>query len=90
LGESWKLRVAKPDQQSAGKRQIVLQFVLSRTSDAIRAAFSHKKTVIIKGQLEYQACDKTVCYSPRSVPLSWELEVLPLDLKRSPEAIQHE
>jgi hypothetical protein len=37
----------------------------------------------------YQACAKTVCYLPTSVPLSWELEVLPLDLKRSPEAIQH-
>ena len=61
----------------------------SKTSDAIRAVFSHKRTVTIKGELKYQACDKTVCYPPTSVPLSWELEVLPLDLKRSPEAIQH-
>jgi len=61
----------------------------SKTSDAIRAVFSHKRTVAVKGELIYQACDKTVCYPPTSVPLSWELEVLPLDLIRSPEAIQH-
>jgi len=61
----------------------------SKTSDAIRAVFSHKRTVAVKGELMYQACDKTVCYPPTSVPLSWELEVLPLDLKRSSEAIQH-
>jgi hypothetical protein len=60
----------------------------SKTSDAIRAVFSHTRTVAVKGELMYQACDKTVCYPPTSVPLSWELEVLPLDLKRSPEAIQ--
>ena len=61
----------------------------SKTSDAIRAVFSHKRTVAVKGELMYQACDKTVCFPPTSLPLSWEIEVLPLDLKRSPEAIQH-
>ena len=66
-----------------------LAVVPSKTSDAIRAVFSHKRTVASKGELKYQACDKMVCYPPTSVPLSWELEVLPLDLKRSPEAIQH-
>ena len=66
-----------------------LTVIPSKTSDAIRAAFSHKRTVAIKGELKFQACDKTVCYPPTSVPLRWELEVLPLDLKRSPEAIQH-
>lgn len=27
--------------------------------------------------------------SPTSVPVKWQLEVVPLDLQRSPEAIQH-
>jgi hypothetical protein len=66
-----------------------LTVIPSRTSDAIRAVFSHKRTIAITGELKYQACDKTVCYPPTSVPLRWELQVLPLDLKRSPEAIQH-
>lgn len=47
------------------------------------------KTVTISGQLSYQACDKVTCYLPTSVPVSWELKVLPLDRQRSPEAIQH-
>jgi AhpC/TSA family protein/cytochrome c biogenesis DsbD-like protein len=66
-----------------------LTVIPSRTSDAIRSVFSHKRTITIAGVLKYQACDKAVCYPPTSVPLKWELEVLPLDLKRSPEAIRH-
>jgi hypothetical protein len=61
----------------------------AKTSDAIRSLFSHKRNLFISGELKYQACDKTVCYPPTSVPLKWELEVLPLDLERSPEAIRH-
>ncbi len=33
--------------------------------------------------------DKSVCYPPTSVPVTWSLQVLPLDLKRSPDAIRH-
>jgi len=66
-----------------------LTVVPSRTSDAVRSLFSHKRTISVSGELKYQACDKTVCYPPTSVPLRWELQVLPLDLKRSPEAIRH-
>lgn len=29
----------------------------------------------IKGRLEYQACDETVCYLPASVPLEWTVDV---------------
>jgi DsbC/DsbD-like thiol-disulfide interchange protein len=66
-----------------------LTVIPSRTSDAVRSLFSHKRTIPITGELKYQACDKTICYPPTSVPVRWELQVLPLDLKRSPEAIQH-
>ena len=66
-----------------------LTVVPSRASDALRAVFSHERTLAIAGELSYQACDKSVCYPPTSVPLKWELKVLPLDLKRSPDAIQH-
>src|SRR5260370_39622281 len=61
----------------------------SRTWDAVRSLFSRNRTIPITGELKYQACDNTICYPPTSVPLRWELQVLPLDLKRSPEAIQH-
>jgi hypothetical protein len=39
--------------------------------------------------LQYQACDKTTCYPPTSVPVKWELKVVPLDLHRSPGDIRH-
>ena len=57
--------------------------------DGARALFALGKTLEIEGELQYQACDKTVCYPPTSVPVKWELKILPLDLKRSPKAIQH-
>jgi len=61
----------------------------SKASDAIRTVFSKERTISITGDLKYQACDRTVCYPPTSVPVKWQLQVLPLDLKRSPKAIQH-
>jgi hypothetical protein len=61
----------------------------SKFRDGFRSLVSSEKTISITGELKYQACDKTVCYPPRAVPVKWELQVLPLDLKRSPGAIQH-
>jgi len=61
----------------------------SKIGDGIRAALSATKTISITGELQYQACDKTICYPPRSAPVKWELQVQPLDLKRSPKAIRH-
>lgn len=43
----------------------------------------------ITGKLEYQACDKTRCYLPTSVPIKWQLQVLPLDRTRAPEDMRH-
>jgi hypothetical protein len=48
-----------------------------------------QKAISITGELKYQACDKANCYPPTSVPLKWQLQILPLDLKRSPNAIRH-
>jgi hypothetical protein len=46
-------------------------------------------TVAINGKLEYQACDKTTCYLPTSVPVKWQLQVFPLDRTRAPVEIRH-
>jgi hypothetical protein len=75
----------------AGKFRISQDLTVtpSKASDAIRAVFSKERTISIAGELKYQACDKTICYPPTSVPVKWELRILPLDLKRSPESIQH-
>ena len=61
----------------------------TKVRDGFRALVSSEKTISITGELKYQACDKIVCYQPTSVPVKWQLQVLPLDLKRSPEAIRH-
>jgi len=47
------------------------------------------KTFTLTGKLEYQACDKTTCYVPTSVPVKWQLQVLPLDRTRAPVEIRH-
>jgi hypothetical protein len=47
------------------------------------------KIIPITGKLEYQACDKTICYLPTSAPLKWQLQVFPLDRSRAPVTIRH-
>jgi hypothetical protein len=47
------------------------------------------KTITIAGKLEYQACDRKICYRPTSVPVQWRLQVVPLDRQRAPEDIRH-
>ena len=47
------------------------------------------KTLTVAGKLEYQACDKSICFLPVSVPVQWQLQVLPLDRQRAPEDIRH-
>jgi len=47
------------------------------------------KILTITGKLEYQACDKTTCYAPTSVPVKWQLQVFPLDRVRAPLDVRH-
>lgn len=61
----------------------------SHARDGLRAVFSSEKNISISGELKYQACDNKVCFPPTSVPVMWRLQVAPLDLERSPEAIRH-
>ena len=61
----------------------------SKTRDAVRSVLDADKNISIGGELKYQACDRTLCYPPTAVSIKWELQVRPLDLKRSPRAIQH-
>ena len=47
------------------------------------------KTITVKGEVKYQACDEKVCFIPVTTPVSWEIHVAPLDMERSPAALQH-
>jgi hypothetical protein len=40
-----------------------------------RQALAGRKNVTVTGQLEYQACDDKVCYSPSKVPVSFVVAV---------------
>ncbi len=61
----------------------------SETRDVVRSLVGAQKTISIAGELKYQVCDTAICYPPTSVPLKWQLQVVALDLKRSPKAIRH-
>jgi hypothetical protein len=62
---------------------------ISANPDFMKSLGANGKTLTIAGQFHYQACDKTTCYLPTSISVSWQLQILPLDRQRSPEAIQH-
>jgi DsbC/DsbD-like thiol-disulfide interchange protein len=61
----------------------------STTREVVRSLVAADRVVVITGELAYQACDDKVCYPPATVPVEWRVKVNPLDLKRSPEDIQH-
>ena len=72
-----------------GKFRITQDVKVTTAQDFVRTLGSDGKTITLGGELRYQACDKSVCYPPTSVPVEWQLKVLPLDRQRSPEGIQH-
>ncbi|MGH9825407.1 MAG: hypothetical protein ACREDR_19420, partial [Blastocatellia bacterium] len=72
-----------------GKVRIASDATISASPDFIKSLDASGKTITISGQLNYQACDKITCYLPTSIPVSWQVKILPLDRQRSPEAIQH-
>lgn len=47
------------------------------------------RVITIDGKLHYQACDSKTCFLPNTVPVQWQLKVLPLDRQRAPEDIRH-
>lgn len=72
-----------------GKFRITQDLKVAANQEFVKSLGANGATIAIKGELRYQACDKTTCYLPTSIPLSWQLQVLPLDRQRSPESIQH-
>jgi hypothetical protein len=51
--------------------------VIAGSADAQRARWRRGSELAIKGTLEYQACNDTVCYLPVSVPVQWTVRVKP-------------
>ena len=73
-----------------GKFRIKSEVKISANPDFMKSLGAKGKTITIAGQLHYQACDKTTCFLPTSIPLTWQLEILPVDRQRSPEPIRHQ
>jgi DsbC/DsbD-like thiol-disulfide interchange protein len=46
-----------------------------RITQAVTLAPSATGPVTIKGTLRYQACDDTICYLPKTIPLDWTVLV---------------
>jgi DsbC/DsbD-like thiol-disulfide interchange protein len=53
--------------------RIVQDVRLVRQSASPARAAGHEETITIAGTLRYQACDDTLCYAPRNVPLAWKV-----------------
>jgi peroxiredoxin len=47
------------------------------------AALRGVSALTINGTLDYQACDDRLCFLPQSVPISWTIELKPLDQERA-------
>ncbi|HET9994226.1 MAG TPA: protein-disulfide reductase DsbD domain-containing protein [Candidatus Acidoferrum sp.] len=62
---------------------------VSSTSEFWGSLGKDGKTFTITGKLEYQACDKTICYLPTSIAVKWQVQVFPLDRTRAPANIRH-
>ena len=61
--------------------RVVQDVMLDPGRDAA-AALREMKTMTIAATLSYQACDDKLCFVPQSVPLSWTINVRPLDVER--------
>jgi hypothetical protein len=72
-----------------GTFRISQDIKVSSTSEFWGSLGKDGKILTLTGKLEYQACDKTICYVPTSIPVKWQLQVLPLDRTRAPVNIRH-
>ena len=75
-----------------GKFRILQDITVSFDKDfsqAVATGPASGTPLILDGNLRYQACDSKICYPPTSVPVSWQIMVLPLNTERAPEEIRH-
>ncbi len=64
-------------------RFTLLQDVVVAASSEAERALRDVEAITLTGQLEYQACNDTVCFDPVSVPLSWTVAVAASDRQRA-------
>ena len=62
--------------------RLIQDVVVAGTRD-IEKMMRELEVVTFTGQLEYQACDDSLCFDPVSVPISWTVTPTPLDRQRA-------
>jgi peroxiredoxin len=70
-------------------RTILTTSVAAIINSQTLTAFAARPELSIKGAVTYQACTSKVCFPPTTVPVEWDIALLPLDRTRAPEAMQH-
>ena len=61
----------------------IVQDVALDASTEAQAALKDVSSLTLKATLTYQACDDRICFSPQSVPLTWDVAVRQLDRERA-------
>lgn len=56
--------------------------------NAVKPLVSSSGLLILKGSLQYQACDDKECFIPQTVPLEWRFHFEGLDRERAPADLQ--
>ena len=56
--------------------RIVQDVTIASTPALADRARTPGATLVVKGTLEYQACDESVCYRPTSVPVEWTVPLI--------------
>jgi peroxiredoxin len=61
----------------------LIQDVVIEAHPGVEDALADRDVITLSGQLDYQACDDSLCFDPVSVPLSWTVAVTQLDRQRA-------
>jgi len=61
----------------------IVQELMIDASQASQADLQRRENLVVRGRLDYQACDDKVCFTPASVPVTWSLKLKALDRERS-------
>jgi len=71
-----------------GRFRVLQDVTLAGGREVAERLRSGDATLRVTGRLDYQVCCDRVCYPPASLPVSWALNLVPLDQERSPEALR--
>jgi len=70
------------------ERVPVYEGIVRITRDFTISSAVKSPKVEVNGRLDYQACDDQICYVPKSVPMSFTVDIDALDRERVPEVFR--